>query len=83
MQNQILSSSQRSNLRSLKDKELARSIMTGTYDIPTDLDEATTFILKEIGKMGLKIANGEGKEIIITPEEYIQFLKKVGEFTLV
>ncbi len=68
-------------LRYLKDEELARSIITGTYDIPTNLDAATTLILKEIGKMGLKIMNGEGKEITITPEEFIQFWKKVGEFT--
>ncbi len=65
----------------LKDKELARSIITGTYNIPADLDSATTLILKEIGKMGLRIMNGEGKEIIITLEEFIQFWKKVGEFT--
>jgi hypothetical protein len=37
-------------LRYLKDKELARSIITGTYNIPADLDSATTLILKEIGK---------------------------------
>jgi hypothetical protein len=40
-------------LRYLKDKELARSIITGTYNIPTNLDAATTLILKEIGKMSL------------------------------
>ncbi len=57
-------------LRYLKDEELARSIITGTYDILTHLDAATTLILKEIGKKGLKILNGEGKEIIITPEEF-------------
>ncbi len=68
-------------LRYLKDKELARLIITGTYNISADLDSATTLILKEIGKMGLMIMNGEGKEIIITPEEFIQFWKKVGEFT--
>ncbi len=68
-------------LRYLMDKELARLIITGTYNIPTNLDAATTLILKEIGKIGLKIMNGEGKEIIITPEEFIQFWKKVGEFT--
>ncbi len=68
-------------LRYLGDEELARSIITGTFDIPADLDPATTLILKEIGKMGLKIMNGEGKEIIITPEEFTHFWKKVGEFT--
>ncbi len=41
-------------LRYLKDEELARSIITGTFDIPSDLDPATTLILKEIRKNGCK-----------------------------
>jgi hypothetical protein len=57
----------------LGDKELARSIITGNFNIPAESDPATTLILKEIGKMGLKIMNGEGKEIIITPEELTHF----------
>ncbi len=68
-------------LRYLGDKELARSIITGTFDIPVELDPATTLILKEIGKLGLKIMNREGKEIIITPEEFTHFWKTVGEIT--
>jgi hypothetical protein len=63
-------------LRYLGDEELARSIITGTFNIPADLDPATTLILKEIGKMGLKIMNREGKEIIITPEEFTFFGKR-------
>ncbi len=63
-------------LRYLGDEELARSITTGTFDIPADLDPATILILKEIGKMGLKIMNGEGKEIIITPAEFTHFWKR-------
>ncbi len=39
-------------LRYLGDEDLARSIITGTFDIPSDLDPATTLILKEIGRMG-------------------------------
>jgi hypothetical protein len=77
----IMSSLLGDRLRYLQDEELARSIITGTYDIPTDLDEATTLILKEIGKMGLKILNGKGQEIVITPAEFIHSWKKVGEFT--
>jgi hypothetical protein len=68
-------------LRFLKDDELARMIITGTYDIPANLDSATTSILKEVGKMGLRIMNREGKEIIIIPEKFIQLWKKLGEFT--
>ena len=60
-------------LRYLGDEELARSIITGTYDIPVDLDPTTPPILKEIGHMGLKIMNGEGNKIIITPAEFTLF----------
>ena len=60
-------------LRYLEDEELTTSIITGTYDIPADLDPATALILTEIGQMGLKITNGEGNEIIITPAEFTLF----------
>jgi hypothetical protein len=48
-------------------------LITGTYDIPADLDPATALILKEIRQMGLKIMNGEGNDIIITPAEFTLF----------
>ena len=38
-------------LRCLSDKDIAKSIIEGTYKIPTDLDEATQLILEEIGNM--------------------------------
>jgi hypothetical protein len=41
-------------LRYLGDEDLARSIITGSYEIPSNLDPATTLILKEIGKNGLR-----------------------------
>ena len=68
-------------LRYLSDKALARSIIAGTYDIPSDIDPATKLILEEIGKLGMKIVNGEGSEIIITPEDFKRFWKRVKEFT--
>ncbi len=68
-------------LKYIGDEELAGSVITGTFDILVQLNPATTLILKEIGKMGLKILNREGKEIIITPEEFTHFWKTVGEFT--
>jgi hypothetical protein len=77
----IMSSLLGDRLRYLQDKELARLIITGTYNITDALDKAITLILKEIGKMGLKIVNGEGNKIVITPSELIPFWKKVGEFT--
>ena len=45
------------------------------------MDEASKLIIEEIGKLGMKIRNEEGKEIIITPEDFIKFWKRVGEFT--
>jgi len=42
-------------LRYLSDEALAKAIITGTYKIPTDLDPVTAMILKEIGKLGMKI----------------------------
>jgi uncharacterized OsmC-like protein len=57
-------------LRYLSNKALAKAIITGTYDIPTNLDPATAMILKEIGKLGIKIVNGDSNEMIITPEDF-------------
>ena len=68
-------------LRYLEDEEIARAITEGTYDIPTDLDEPTKYILEEIGKMGMKIRNEEGAELVITPEDFKGFWKRVSEWT--
>jgi hypothetical protein len=53
-------------LRYLSDESLARSIIIGTYEIPSDPDPATKLVLEEIGKLGIKIINGEGSKIVIT-----------------
>ena len=37
-------------LRYLEDEDIARAIVDGTYEIPPELDEATKYILQEIGK---------------------------------
>jgi len=68
-------------LRYLSDEALAKAIITGTYDIPTNLHPATAMILKEIGKLGIKIVNGDSNELIKTPEDFKQCWKKVNEFT--
>jgi hypothetical protein len=68
-------------LRYLLDEALARSIITGMYDIPSDMDPATKLILEEIGKLGIKIVNGEGSKIVITSEDFKRFWRKVKEFT--
>ena len=44
------------------------------------MDPARKLILEEIGKLGIKLINGEGTEIIISPEDFQQFWTKVGEF---
>ncbi len=68
-------------LRYLGNEDLAKSIITGSYEIPSDLDPTTTLILKEIGKMGRKIINGGSTEIVTTPADFTLYWKMVGEFT--
>jgi hypothetical protein len=68
-------------LRYLSDDSLARLIILGTYDIPSNLDPAKKLILEEISKLGIKIVNGEGNKIIITPDNFKHFWRKVNEFT--
>ncbi len=65
----------------LSDEALARSIIAGTYNIPSDINPATKLILKEIGKLGMNIVNGKGSKIIITPEDFKRFWRVVKEFT--
>ncbi len=60
---------------------MAKAIITGTYNIPTDLEPATAMILKEIGRLGMKIVNSDNNEIITTPEDFKHFWKKVNKFT--
>jgi hypothetical protein len=45
------------------------------------MDPATRLILEEIGRLGIKLINEEQTEIIITPEDFKHFWKKVGEST--
>jgi hypothetical protein len=68
-------------LRYLSDKSLARSIVMGPYEFPSDLDTATRLVLEEIGKLGVKILNGKGSKIVITPNDFKLFWQKVNEFT--
>ncbi len=77
----IMTTLLREHLCYLLDEILARSIITGTYDIPSDMDPATKLILEEIGRLGMKIVNGEGSEIVITPEYFKRFWRKVKKFT--
>ena len=47
--------------------------MTKPYNIASDMDPAMKLILEEIGKLGIKIVNGEGNKIVITPKEFQSF----------
>ena len=53
--------------------------MALTYEIPPELDEATKYILQEIGKMGREIRNGEGHEICSHRRRGLQNLLKKTE----
>ena len=68
-------------LRYLSDRDIASQIIEGTYDIPTDLDRESTLILQEIGRMGVKIINGERPPINITSKDFTKFWKRVNKFT--
>ena len=65
-------------LRYLEDEDVARVIVDETYEIPPKLDEATEFILQEIGDMGGKTKCGDGHEIIITTGDFQTFWKRVS-----
>jgi hypothetical protein len=67
-------------LRYLSNKALVRAIITKTYNIPSDMDPATKLILEEIGNLGVKLINKEGTAIVIMPEDFTHFWKRVGEF---
>ena len=67
----IMKHSLAGTLRYLKDEDMARAIVDGTYEIPPELDEATKYILQEIGNMGRKTRCGDGHEITITTEDFI------------
>ncbi len=68
-------------LRYLSDEGIARQIITGTYEISDELDPATKMILGEIGQMGVKMVNKDAAKIVITPEDFKQFWRRVNEFT--
>jgi hypothetical protein len=62
----------RERLHYLSNEALARALITKTYDIPSDMDLATKLILEKKGNLGVKLVNGEGMEIVVTPEDFKQ-----------
>jgi hypothetical protein len=68
-------------LRYLLDKALAQLIIKGTFVIPPHMDPSTKLILEEIRKLGVKLINEEGTEIIIMPKDLKLSWTKVGGIT--
>lgn len=69
-------------LKYLSDANVAFSIIEGTYEIPEDLDDATTFILREIGIMGKQVLDGGFfPHLTITGEDYVKYHKRLREST--
>ena len=67
-------------LRYLSDEQIAMDIILQKYEIPDTLDEATTLILREIGKMGMKIVTGDGRQLTVTPSDFKKFWRRVREY---
>ena len=76
----ISSSTLLEQLGYLGDTEIAQQLVEGRYELPEDLDDATTLLLQEIGRVGIQLTNGEVK-IDISPEEFQYFWKRIREGT--
>ena len=57
-------------LQYLHNIETAYAILMGTYVIPSTLDEATQFLLREIAKLGRTTLTGASPTILITGADY-------------
>ena len=66
-------------LRYLEDEDIARVIVDGTYEIPPELDETTTYIFQEMGNMGKGTRNSEGHGITITAKDFQTLWMRVSE----
>ena len=64
----------------LTDTEIAQQLIEGTYDIPDEVDDATTLILEEIGRIGMQMTNGD-ITVTISPEEFQHFWRRGKERT--
>jgi hypothetical protein len=65
-------------LQYLSDKTLARLIIMSTHNIPSDMDLAMKLIF---GSNRQTRNQNKGNEIVITPEDFKHFWRKVNEFT--
>ncbi len=64
------------DLRYLNNADVAFSIINGSFSIPDELDDATKLILREIGRMGSSVLQGNfSPNPQITASDYILYLK--------
>ncbi len=70
------------DLKYLSNPAVAFAIIDGSFQIPSELDPATTLILREIGIMGKKVLAGEYfPQLRITGSDYINYHKRLREST--
>ena len=67
-------------LGSLDNSDIAEKNLNGTFIIPSDLDDATTLVLEEIGRIIMQVRHGE-TIATISADEFCYFLKMVKEGT--
>ena len=64
----------------LADTDTARQILNGTFPIPDEVDDITTIILEEIGRIGGLTQSG-GIDSTVTPDDFRYFWRRVKERT--
>ena len=69
-------------LRYMSEPEIAERIISGTYSIPDDFDQATALMLLEIGRMGREVQQLDTAPITqVTRQDYQTYGKKIKENT--
>ena len=68
-------------LNYLQDEKLAKSIITGEFEPPEQLDSVTKLLLREIGKVGRILVNINAEKIEFEKDEIKLFWNRVKEFT--
>lgn len=69
-------------LHYLNNIDIAYAILTGTFDVPHYLDDATKLMLTEIGNLGRKVLDlNDTYTIILTGDDYTTYWNKLNENT--
>lgn len=64
----------------ISDTETAAAILTGTYEIPSSVSDATALLIDEIGRVGKKIVRGAVR-LSVLPEEFREYWQPIPEKT--